>query len=75
MVFTVLLECKTKKRDSQCERGQPMEQTRSLLCMCDSGVACCQITTPVSQLVNELEVRSELHMQVNLAAVNQILCR
>ena len=30
------------KRNSQCENGQPMEQTRSLFCMCDSGVARCQ---------------------------------
>ena len=33
------------------------------------------ITTPVSHLVNEFDVRSELHGQVSLAAVNQILCR
>ena len=28
-----------------------------------------------SQPANELDVRSELHMQVSLAAVDQILCR
>ena len=28
-----------EKRNSQCEHGQPMEQTRSLFCMCNSGVA------------------------------------
>ena len=33
------------------------------------------ITTPVSHLENEFDVRSELHGQVSLAAVNQILCR
>ena len=33
------------------------------------------ITTPVSHLANEFDVRSELHGQVSLAAVNQILCR
>ena len=27
MVLTVLLECKAEKRNSQCEHGQPMEQT------------------------------------------------
>ena len=32
------------------------------------------ITTLVSHLVNEFDVRSELHGQVSLAAVNQILC-
>ena len=30
------------------------------------------ITTPVSFLANEFDVRSELHRQVSLAAVNQI---
>ena len=33
------------------------------------------ITTPVSHLANEFDVRSELHGQVSLAAVNQIFCR
>ena len=33
------------------------------------------ITTPVSNLANEFDVRSELHGKVSLAAVNQILCR
>ena len=32
------------------------------------------ITTPVSYLANEFDVRSELHRQVSLAPVNQILC-
>ena len=32
------------------------------------------ITTPVSHLVNEFDVRSELHRQVSLAAVNQNVC-
>ena len=27
-----------EKRKSQCEHRQPMEQTKSLFCMCDSGV-------------------------------------
>ena len=33
------------------------------------------ITTLVSHLANEFDVRSELHGQVSLATVNQILCR
>ena len=33
------------------------------------------VTTPVSYLVNEFDVPSKLHGQVNLAAVYQILCR
>ena len=32
------------------------------------------ITTPVSHLANEFDVRSELHGKVSFAAVNQILC-
>ena len=32
----------TEKRNSQCEHGQPMEQTRSLFCTCNSGVTRCQ---------------------------------
>ena len=31
-----------EKRNCQLEYGQPMEQTRGLFCMCDSGVARCQ---------------------------------
>ena len=31
-----------EKQNSQLEHGQPMEQTRGLLCTCDSGVARCQ---------------------------------
>ena len=50
-----------------------MEQTRDLFCTCDSGVARCQsITTPLSLLSNKFDVRSALHGQVSLAAVNQI---
>ena len=33
-----LLESKTEKRNSQCEHGQPMAQTRSLFRMCDSNM-------------------------------------
>ena len=33
------------------------------------------ITPPVSYLANEFDVRSELHGQVSLTAVSQILCR
>ena len=56
-----------EKRNSQLEHGQPMKQARGLFCMCDSGVARCQ-----SHLANEFDVRSILHRQVSLAAVNQI---
>ena len=42
IVLTAFLECKTEKQNSQCEDGQPMEQTSSLFGMCHSGVARCQ---------------------------------
>ena len=56
----------------QPERRQPMEQTRGLFCTFDSGCGLLSITTPVSLLVNEFDVRIVLHRQVRLAAVNQI---
>ena len=58
-----------EKQNSQLERWQPMQQTWILL-SCGS----LSITTPVSNLANEFDVQSELHGQVSLAAVNQILC-
>ena len=63
------LECKTEKRNSQCEQGQPREQTRGLFCKCDSGVARCQSQHPESLLAN---VRSVLLGQVSLTDINQI---
>ena len=57
-----------EKRNSQLEHGQPMEQTRGLFCMCDSGVARCQS----QHLANEFDVLRVLHGQVSLVAVNQI---
>ena len=47
-----------------------MVQTRGLFCTCD-GCGSLSITTPVSLLANEFDVRSVLHWQVSLAAVNQ----
>ena len=41
IVLMVLLECKMEKKNSQCEHGYPMEQTRSLFCMYESVVARC----------------------------------
>ena len=37
------------------------------------GCGSLSVTTPVSLLANEFDVRSVLHGQVSLAAVNQIL--
>ena len=58
-----------EKRNIQLEHGQPMDQTRGLFCMCESGVAGSQ-----SRHQYELDVRSVLHGQVSFAAANQILC-
>ena len=44
-----------EKRNSQLEHGQPMEQTRMRLGCCSVS-----ITTPVSLLANEFDVRSVL---------------
>ena len=63
----VLSACNTEKWNSQCEHRQPMEQTSGLFVTCVSS-----ITTPVSLLANELDVRSPLQGQVSLAAVNHI---
>ena len=68
IVLTVLLVCKTENRKSQCEHGQPMEQTRSLFCTCNSSVARCQ-----SQ--HQCHIwRMNSMFEVSLADVNQILC-
>ena len=56
-----------EKQNSQFEHRQPMEQTRGLICTYDSGVVPCQ-----SQLGNEFGVRSVLHGQVSLVAINQM---
>ena len=36
-----LVGVKMEKRNSQLEHGQPMEQTRGLVCTCDTGVTRC----------------------------------
>ena len=58
------------KRNDQFGHGQPMKQARGLFCICRCGSL--SIITPVSLLANEFDVRSLLHGQVSLAAVNQI---
>ena len=57
-----------EKQYSQCEHGQRLLLHMRLRC------GWLSITTPVSHLANEFDVRSKLHEQVSLAAVNQILC-
>ena len=63
-----------EKRNSQLDQGQPIEQTRSLFLRVRLGCGLLSITTPVSLLANEFNVRSLLYGQVSLAAVNQIMC-
>ena len=60
-----------KKRNSQLEHRQPMEQARGLFYTCDSYVALCQSQHQCHFWANEFDVRSGLHGQVSLAAVNQ----
>ena len=61
-----------EKGNSQPEHGQPMEQTRGLFCMCDSGVARCQ--SQHQYLFWRMSLMYEAYGKVSLAAVNQILC-
>ena len=65
-------ECKTEKRNSQCEQGQPMEQTRRLFCTCDPGVARCQLQHKCHFWRMNLMFEAYCTRQVSLAAVNQI---
>ena len=61
-----------EKRNNQLEHGQPMGANTMLVL--HMRLRCCSvsITTPVSLLANEFDIRSVLHGQVSLAAVNQI---
>ena len=70
IVLMVLLECKTEKRNSHSEQGQPMELVLRVRLGCGS----LSNTTPVSLLTNEstVDVRSVLHGQMSFAAVNQV---
>ena len=54
-----------EKRNSYLEHGQ-------LVLHVQLGCGSRSITTPVSLLENEFDVRSVLHGQVSLAAINQI---
>ena len=68
IVLTVLLECKTDKQNSQCEHGQPMEQTRSLF----SHATQVWLAVKHQCHIWRMNVRSELPGQVSLAAFDQI---
>ena len=61
-----------EKANRQLEHRQPMEHRRCLFLHMSLGCGLQSITTPVSLLAKEFDVRSLLHEQVSLAAVNQI---
>ena len=61
-----------EKQNSQCEHRQPLEQTRSLFCTCDSGVAHCQSQHQCHFWQINSMFENVLHRQVGLAAVEQI---
>ena len=61
-----------EKQNSQPEHEQPMEQARGLFLHVRLGCGSLSITTPVSLLANEFDVRRVLHGQVSLTSVNQI---
>ena len=54
--------------NGKTEHGQPMDETRGLKIRCGS----LSITTQVSPLANEFEVRRVLHKQACLATVNHV---
>ena len=66
-----MLECKTERRNSQCEHDSKWSKQEAWF----AHATWLSLTTPVWHLANEFDVRSKLHGQVSLAAVNQILCR
>ena len=63
-----------EKRNSQCEHRQPIINGANKMLVLHVQLRCgsLSITTPVSLLANEFDVRSVLQRQVSLAAVNQI---
>ena len=70
----VLLECKTEKRNSQCGTGTANGANKKLVLHVQLRCGSESIISPVSHLAIECDARRELHGQVSLAAVNQILC-
>ena len=67
-----MLECKTEQPVwTPTANGANKKLVLHVQLRCGS----LSITTPVSHLANEFDVRSELHGQVSLAAVSQNLCR
>ena len=68
-----MLECKREKQQpvwTQTANGANRKLVLHVQLRCDLM----SITTPVSHLANEFDVRSQLHGQVSLTAANQILC-
>ena len=52
--------CKMEKQNSQLEHGQPMDQTRGLFCMCDSGVVAVNHNTSINSGSKGIAWASEL---------------
>ena len=61
-----------EKRNSQLQHGQQMEKNKRLVLHVHLRCGSLSITTPVSLLTNEFDVRSVLHGHVCLAVINQI---
>ena len=61
-----------EKWNSQFEHGQPNGANKMLVLHVRLRCGSLSITTPVSLQANEFDVRSVLHGQVSLTAVNQI---
>ena len=63
-----------EKQNGQCEHGTANGAITKLVLHVRLRCGLLSITTPVSHLAKEFDVRSELLRQVSLAAVHQILC-
>ena len=60
-----------EKRNSQCEHGTANGANKKLVLHVHLRCGSLSITTLLSLLANEFDVRSVLHGQCSLAAVNQ----
>ena len=70
----VLLECKTEKRNSQLTVNTDSQWSEQA-CFARATQVCLAVNHNTSVTsCDEFDVQSELHGQVSLAAVNQILC-
>ena len=68
----VLLECKTKKAKQPVWTLTANGANKKLALYVGLSCGSLSITTPVSLLANEVDIRSVMQGQASLAAVNQI---